>query len=55
MLTIEPLISERPCKVVEEADGWTLRTHNRTLAAHFEETIVVTSAAPLIITSAAYA
>ena len=51
VLTIEPLISERPCKVVQEADGWTLRTHNRTLAAHFEETIVVTHAAPLIITS----
>ncbi len=55
VLTIEPLISARPCKVVEEADGWTLRTHNRTLAAHFEETIVVTNAAPMIITSAAYA
>ena len=54
VLTIEPLISERPCTVVEEADGWTLRTHNRTLAAHFEETIVVMSGAPLILTSAGY-
>jgi methionyl aminopeptidase len=52
VLTIEPLISERPCDVVEEADGWTLRTHNRALSAHFEETIVVTSGAPLIITAA---
>ena len=53
VLTVEPLISQRPCRVVEEADGWTLRTHNRTLAAHFEETIVVTNAEPLIITRAA--
>ena len=53
VLTIEPLISERPCRVVEEADGWTLRAHNRALAAHFEETIVVTAGAPLILTRAA--
>jgi methionyl aminopeptidase len=53
VLTIEPLISQRPCEIVEEADGWTLRTHNRALAAHFEETIVVTNAAPLVITTAA--
>ena len=52
-LTIEPIISERPCRVVEEADGWTLRAHNRALAAHFEETIVVTAGAPLILTRAA--
>src|SRR5206468_12569727 len=53
VLTIEPLIAERPCRVVEEADGWTLRTHNRALAAHFEETIVVMSGEPLILTAAA--
>jgi len=52
VLTIEPLIAERPCHVVEESDGWTLRTHNRALAAHYEETIVVTSGAPLILTAA---
>lgn len=39
--------------VVEDADGWTLRTHNRALAAHFEETIAATSGAPLTLTSAA--
>src|SRR5438477_132245 len=53
VLTLEPLIADRPCRVVEEADGWTLRTHNRALAAHFEETIVVTSGEPLILTAAA--
>jgi methionyl aminopeptidase len=41
VLTIEPLITERPARVVEEDDGWTLRAHNRALAAHFEHTIVV--------------
>src|SRR5215510_3648904 len=53
VLTIEPLIAERPCHVVEDADGWTLRTHNRALAAHFEETIVVTRGEPLVLTTAA--
>jgi methionyl aminopeptidase len=53
VLTIEPMIAERPCKVVQDPDGWTLRTHNRALAAHFEETIVVTNGAPLVLTSAA--
>jgi methionyl aminopeptidase len=53
VITIEPLISERPCRVVEDADGWTLRAANCALAAHFEETIVVTNGAPLVLTKAA--
>ncbi len=43
VLTIEPLITERPANVVEEDDGWTLRAHNHALAAHFEHTILVRS------------
>jgi methionyl aminopeptidase len=33
-----------------ERDGWTLRTDNGALAAHFEETIVITRGAPLVLT-----
>jgi len=51
VLTIEPIISERPCHVVEGRDGWTLRTHNNCLAAHHEHTIVITSGAPLVLTA----
>ena len=50
VLTIEPLIAERPCSMVMKPDGWTLRTDNGALAAHFEETIVITRGAPLVLT-----
>jgi len=50
VLTIEPLIAERPCCSIMERDGWTLRTNNGALAAHFEETIVITRGAPWVLT-----
>src|SRR5947199_1849915 len=36
VLAVEPIICARAAHVVEEADGWTLRTHNGSLAAHLE-------------------
>jgi methionyl aminopeptidase len=50
VIALEPIVSERPARVVEEADGWTLRTHNRTLAAHYEHTIVITAAGAEVVT-----
>jgi len=50
VLTIEPIIAERRCGAVMARDGWTLRTDNGALAAHFEETIVITRGAPLVLT-----
>ena len=29
VLAVEPLVSMRPAKIFDEADGWTIRTHNR--------------------------
>jgi methionyl aminopeptidase len=51
VLAVEPIISARACRVVEEADGWTLRTHNGSLAAHYEHTIVVREGEPLLVTA----
>ena len=51
VLTIEPIISERPCRIVDDADGWTMRTSNGSLSAHYEETIVITSGAPIVLTA----
>jgi methionyl aminopeptidase len=51
VLTIEPIISERPCRAVDDRDGWTIRTSNGALAAHHEETIVITSGAPIVLTA----
>jgi methionyl aminopeptidase len=50
VLAIEPIISARPSRVVEEADGWTLRTNNGSLAAHYEHTVVIRDGEPLLIT-----
>ena len=51
VLTIEPIISARPCRAVDSPDGWTIRTSDGSLAAHYEETIVITSGAPIVLTA----
>jgi methionyl aminopeptidase len=53
VLAIEPIISARAARVVEEADGWTLRTDNGALAAHYEHTVVIRRGEPLLITTVA--
>ena len=50
VLTIEPLIAERRTSVVKNADGWTLRTRNGCLAAHYEHTLIITKGTPVILT-----
>jgi methionyl aminopeptidase len=51
VLTIEPLISERRTGIVQDADGWTLRTRNGCLAAHYEHTMIIMRSAPIIVTA----
>jgi methionyl aminopeptidase len=53
VIALEPMLTSVPVRVVEEADGWTLRTHNRVLAVHHEHTIVIRRGAPLVLTAAA--
>jgi methionyl aminopeptidase len=53
VLTIEPIISERACRAIDGSDGWTIRTSDRSLAAHHEETLVITSGAPIVLTALA--
>jgi methionyl aminopeptidase len=50
VLTIEPLIAERRTAVIEDKDGWTIRTQNGCLAAHYEHTIIITKGTPLVVT-----
>jgi methionyl aminopeptidase len=52
VIALEPMLASAPARVVEEPDGWTLRTHNRALTAHHEHTIVVRHGAPLVLTAA---
>lgn len=42
-LAIEPMLTEKSYKVRMDADGWTARTADGGLAAHVEDTILVTS------------
>lgn len=42
VLAIEPMVCELKSKIFFDTDGWTIRTHDRGLAAHFEHTIAVT-------------
>jgi len=51
VIAVEPIISARAARVVEEPDGWTLRTHNGSLAAHYEHTIVIRDGEPLVMTA----
>jgi methionyl aminopeptidase len=51
VMAVEPIIAMRPARVVEAGDGWTLRTHNGALAAHFEHTVLVTRDGPRLLTA----
>lgn len=50
VLAVEPMITMGSGVAYEADDGWTIKTLDRTLAAHFENTIVITRGQPLILT-----
>jgi methionyl aminopeptidase len=52
VLTIEPIICAGSGKAVEGADGWTIRTADGSLAAHYEHTLVITRDRPVVLTAA---
>lgn len=54
-LAIEPMLTLGDPGYVVEADGWTIRTRDRSLAAHFEHDIVVTADGPPIVMTAGLA
>src|SRR3989338_2376028 len=49
-LAIEPMITVGDYKVFVAEDGWTVKTKDSSLAAHVEDTIVVTEGEPKILT-----
>jgi methionyl aminopeptidase len=50
VLAIEPFLTTGVGRVVQERDGWSLRTTDKAIAAQFEHTIVVTKNEPIILT-----
>jgi methionyl aminopeptidase len=53
VLTIEPMVSAGSSRAIEDRDGWTIRTRDGSLSAHYEHTLVITSGAPVVLTRAA--
>jgi methionyl aminopeptidase len=50
VITIEPMITAGSGRPVESADGWTIRTRDGRLAAHYEDTLVITGGRPVVLT-----
>ena len=51
VITFEPLIAAGGEESTLDRDGWTVRTADRSLAAHFEHTLVVRRGGALVLTS----
>lgn len=49
-LAIEPMINQGDYKVKTMPDGWTVKTLDGKLSAHFEHTIAITNDGPVILT-----
>jgi methionyl aminopeptidase len=53
VITIEPIICTGSGQAYELPDGWTVKTRDGSLAAHHEDTIIVTRGHPRVLTAAA--
>jgi methionyl aminopeptidase len=51
VLAIEPMLNMGTHEVEIADDGWTVRTVDRKLSAHFEHTIAITERGPIILTA----
>lgn len=49
-LAIEPMINQLSHEVRVDGDGWTVRTKDGGLSAHFEHTVAVTDEGPIVLT-----
>jgi methionyl aminopeptidase len=52
VITIEPIVAAGSGKSEACADGWTIRTADGSLSAHYEHSIVVTKGRPILLTAA---
>lgn len=52
VLTIEPIIAMGSGEPRDSGDGWTVKTADGSLSAHYEHTIVITDGAPMVLTAA---
>lgn len=52
VITVEPIIASKSGRTTLARDGWTVRTADKGLAAHYEHTLVITKEAPMLLTAA---
>lgn len=52
VIAVEPMVAVGNGRVVEDRDGWTIRTADGSMVAHYEHTIVITSGRPVLLTAA---
>jgi methionyl aminopeptidase len=50
VITIEPFLTTSATTVVEDDDGWTLRTPDGSVGAQFEHTLIITRQDPIVVT-----
>jgi len=51
VITIEPIVAAGSGALVEDDDGWTIKTADGSCSAHFEHTLVITDAEPIVLTA----
>lgn len=52
VLALEPMINQGKKEIKIDADGWTVRTADGSLSAHFEHTVMITAKGPRVLTEA---
>lgn len=52
VITIEPIVAAGSGEGILEDDGWTIRTADGSLSAHYEHTLVITRDEPILLTAA---
>ena len=52
VITVEPIIAAGSGRIVQGDDGWTVRTLDGSLTAHYEHTMVITRGRPMLLTVA---
>ncbi len=54
VIAIEPMINLGKKNIVQENDGWTIRTEDRTPSAHYEHTVAITKEGVEVLTTHKY-
>jgi methionyl aminopeptidase len=52
VITVEPIIAAGSGRAILAKDGWTVRTADGQPSAHYEQTLVITKGAPILLTAA---